>query len=387
MTMIGANSRTPIDTCGDTYSLMACNDVGCRRLVEMMDEFDLDSLDDLGEHIIDYSRNAVHAEIAKLPRGTWKHSMYLDGFDEPIYIEAALTVSENKIHIDFTGSGGMVRRGFNVPVCYTLAYTAFGVGCVIAKGIPNNAGSLEPISFHAPPGCILNADRPAAVFGRHLVGQMMPDLVFGCFRQFVPDRVPAEGAGAMWNVGVSGPRTSPPRIGDDYRVTLTSSGGMGALRYRDGLSSTAFPSGVRGTPVENAEALTPLIFRRKEYEQDSAGAGRSRGGFGQIIEIENTLPELFRFHAMHWRIHHPAIGFDGGHNGANGYLGLKSGPRLRGMGVQEIPAGDNLIMRTPGGAGFGNPKDRDRDLVRSDLAEGLISERAAREIYGLESNA
>ena len=387
MAMIGGNSRTPTSTCGDTYSLIACNEVGCRRLVEMMEEFQLVSLDTLAEHIIDNSRTAVRAEIAKLPQGTWRNSITLDGFDHPIQVRAALTISDKGIHVDFAGTDSTVRRGFNVPICYTLAYTAFGLGCVVAKGIPNNAGSLEPLTISAPVGCILNAQKPAAVFGRHLVGQMMPDLVFGCLRQVIPDRVPAEGAGPMWNVGVSGPRTNPPRIGDDFRVTLTSSGGMGALQFRDGLSTTAFPSGVRGTPVEIAEALTPVVFLRKEYLQDSGGAGRTRGGLGQVIEIENTLDEMFRFHAMHWRIHYPPRGFDGGGGGSAGYLGLFSGPRLRGMGVQDVPRGDRLIMRTPGGAGFGDPRKRDRAIVRADLAEGLISEKAAREVYGLIEQA
>src|SRR6267154_1258340 len=142
MAMIRANTRLPIDTEGDTYSLAGCNDVGAKRLVEMMDEFGIDTLDPLADHICDRSREAVMAEIGKLPKGTWRNEMIVDGYDSPVTLAAALTVSDTGIHVDFTGTSAQSRYGINVPMAYTTAYTVFGLGCVVASSIPNNAGSL-----------------------------------------------------------------------------------------------------------------------------------------------------------------------------------------------------------------------------------------------------
>ncbi len=204
MSMIRANTRLPVDTEGDVYSLAGCNDVGARRLVEMMDEFGIDSLDQLGDHIIARSREAVLAEIAKLPKGTWHNEMMIDGYDEPLTLKATLTISDGGIHVDYSGTSPASGRGINVPHAYTTAYTVFGLGCVVATHIPNNAGSLEPLTVSAPDNTILNAPKPNAVASRHIIGQMLPDVTFGCLRQVVPDRVPAEGTSCLWNINVRG---------------------------------------------------------------------------------------------------------------------------------------------------------------------------------------
>jgi len=384
MAVIRANTRQPVETVGDVYSLMNCNDVGCTRLLEMIDEFGLDELDELADHIIDTSRDAVKAEIAKLPKGTWRSSLMIDGQSEPIELMATLTVSEGNIHVDYAGSAGMTRHNFNVPFCYTLAYTSYALGCIIARDIPNNAGSLEPRTVAAPQGSIVNAIKPAAVVARHLIGLMLPDLVFGCLRQAIPDRVPAEGSGVLWNIGASGPRSSPPRFGEEFMVGVVTTGGMGALPFRDGLSATGFPSGVRGGPIEIFESMSTVIVWRKEYRQDSCGAGRMRGGLGQHIEMENGIDEPFFFNCAFERMKFAPRGFDEGLNGAAGYVGLKSGAKLPGKGRHLVPAGERVVIKSPGGGGIGDPRQRDRDSVEADLRNGLISAQAAHEVYGLD---
>jgi len=384
MAMIRANTRQPVDTEGDVYSLAACNDVGARRLVEMMDEFGIDSLDVLAEHVIARSREAVLAEVAKLPKGSWTNSMTVDGYDEPVTLRATLTISDTGIHVDYTGTTAPSRRGINVPHAYTTAYTVFGLGCVVASNIPNNAGSLEPLTVSAPEGAILNAPKPAPVASRHVIGQMLPDVVFGCLRQVIPDRVPAEGTSCLWNINVRGRVRGGQGGNYGFGMAITSNGGTGARPAQDGLSATAYPSGVRGTPVEIAETQTPLIFWRKELRPDSGGAGRTRGGLGQIMEIESGVDETFELLAAFDRIDHPPRGRDGGVDGAAGVVQLKSGKRLAGKGFQTIPPGDRLIVMTPGGGGLGRPGERDRAQVARDVADGLIDLKTAREIYGYE---
>jgi N-methylhydantoinase B len=383
MAVIEANTRQPVETVGDVYSLMNCNDVGCARLLEMLDEFGLEELDELADHIIDTSRQAVQASIAELPKGTWQASLIIDGQGEPVELKAALTVSEDRIHVDYSGSAGMTKNNFNVPFCYTLAYTSYALGCIIARDIPNNAGSLEPRTVSAPAGSIVNAIKPAAVVSRHLIGLMLPDLVFGCLRQAIPERVPAEGSGVLWIIGASGPKSSPPRFGEDFIVSVVTTGGMGALPFRDGLSATGFPSGVRGGPIEVFESMSTVIVWRKEYRQDSGGAGRMRGGLGQVIEMENGIDEPFFFNCAFERVKFAPRGFESGLDGAAGYVGLKSGSRLPSKGRHFIPSGERVLIMSPGGGGIGDPLARDRALIEGDLRCELISAATARDVYGL----
>jgi N-methylhydantoinase B len=378
MAIIRSNTRLPIDTEGDTYSLAACNDVGAKRLAEMMDEFGIDSLAALAAHICARSREAVMAEIAKLPKGTWRNIMTVDGYDEPVTLAAALTVSDQGMHVDFTGTSPQSRYGINVPLAYTTAYTVFGLGCVVASQIPNNAGSLAPLTVSAPVGCILNAPKPAPVCSRHIIGQMLPDVAFGCLRHIIPDRVPAEGTSCLWNLNVRGETQAGAGGNYGFTMAVTSNGGTGARPDKDGLSATAYPSGVRGSPVEIVESQTPLIFWRKQLRPDSGGAGRTRGGHGQIIEIGSGIDRPWDILAAFDRIDHPARGRDGGRDGAVGYVGLRSGRTLRGKGFQEVPPGDRLVVLTPGGGGIGAPSE----LVARDLTDELISEETARETYG-----
>ncbi|WP_200845259.1 hydantoinase B/oxoprolinase family protein [Roseomonas sp. 18066] len=372
MAMIRANTRLPVDTEGDTYSLAACNDVGVRALSAMMDEFGIDTLEPLAEHIIARSREAVLAEIGKLPKGTWTYSMTTDGYDHPLTMEATLTVSDSGIHVDYTGTSGAVRRGINVPLAYTTAYTVFGLGCLVAADIPNNAGSLAPLTVSAPVGSVLNALKPAPVSSRHVLGQMLPDMVFGCLRQAIPERVPAEGTACIWNITVRGEWAEKQGPNHGYALAITTNGGTGGRPGQDGMSATAFPSGVHGTPVEIAEIQSPLMFWRKEFRPGSGGDGESRGGLGQIMEIVNTDAAPFELLAAFDRIQYPPRGQAGGGDGAPGYVGLGDGTVLRGKGLQVIPAGERLVVLTPGGAGLGDPGLRDAAKRMADAANGLL---------------
>ncbi len=381
MAMIRANTRLPIDTEGDVYSLAACNDVGCQRLSEMMEEFGLKDLDVLSKHILSRSKAAVLEAIAGLPKGKWSNTMTVDGYDEPVTLACTVEVTKSGIHVDYSGTGAASKRGINVPLAYTTAYTVFGLACIVGKEIPNNAGSLSPLTVSAPPDTIVNALKPKPVASRHIIGQMLPDVVFGALRQAIPERVPAEGTSCLWNLNVRG-QTDEAGLGNyGFMMAVTSNGGTGARPMKDGLSATAYPSGVKGTPVEIAESITPLIFWRKEFRVDSGGAGATRGGLGQVIEVGSRIGKPFDLLAAYDRIDHPPRGRDGGKNGAAGAVALKSGKVLKGKGFQLIPPDDRLVVMTPGGGGIGDPVKRDRKAVEKDLAEGLVTPKGAK-IYG-----
>ncbi|MDF1587412.1 hydantoinase B/oxoprolinase family protein [Marinimicrococcus flavescens] len=366
-----ANTRLPVEVEGDIYSLVGCNDVGARRLSAMMGEFGLANLDELAEHILGQSRKAVLAELAKLPKGSFDYAMTIDGYDEPLELVARTTIGEDGVTVDFDGTSPMVRRGINVPLSYTTAYSCFGLMCAIAPGVPNNAGSLGVFEVTAPEGALLNAPYPAAVSSRHVIGQMLPDVVFGCLRQAIPERCPAEGTSCLWNMTFRGPSGRGNNGQYGFAFTMTSNGGTGARPSRDGLSATAYPSGVKGTPVEIVEAQTPLVFWRKEYREGSGGAGRFRGGHGQAIEVEHGEGLPFELLAAMDRIQFPPRGVLGGKNGAAGALTTSSGRTLRGKGFQIVEGGERLTVLTPGGGGYGDPAERDPALAASDAENGL----------------
>src|SRR5258706_3349067 len=193
---------------------------------------------------------------------------------------------------------------------------------------------------------------------------MLPDVMFGCLHQALSGGVPAEGTSCLWNLmAMGGPGAvdvDPAEVAgaEPFNIMSFHSGGTGARPGKDGLSATAFPSGVRNVPVEVTEAISPLLIRRKEYRVDSGGAGVSRGGLGQVMEVENLDGAPFAFNANYDRIDHPPRGREGGGDGTRGAVRLGSGATLRGKGQQTVPKGDRVVIEMPGGGGLGDPKRR-----------------------------
>ncbi len=385
--IIRANVREPLQVEGDVYALAACNDEGSRRLFEMMEEFGIANLDRLGEHIIETSRQATIEAIGKLKPGNYHNSVTMDGYDRPLTLAAEMTIGEDGIHVDYTGTSPASAFGINVVLNYTLAYTAFGVKCLVAPEVPNNAGSLAPITVSAPEGCLLNVKRPRAVAARHTVGHMLPDVVFGCLHQVMEGGVPAEGASSLWNPQIYGGADVLDELGgggegatglQPFSTVIFHCGGTGARPGKDGLDVTAFPSGVRTIPVEATEAVAPVMFRRREFREGSGGAGKYRGGLGQIIELGGADGMPMAMLCNFERIDNPARGRDGGGTGAPGRVTLVSGKPIRSKGRQTVPGGDFIRLELPGGGGFGNPAERDPEQVALDVADGLVFARDRR---------
>ncbi len=384
---IRAGSRLPVELEGDIYSLCACNDAGARRLAEMMDEFEMTSLDPLADFIFDSSLRATLAEIARLPRGVYAGEIYSDGYEEPVRLAASMAILDDGIEVDFAGTSGLSSRGINVPPAYCRAYSCFGIKCVVAPGDSEQLGLAGTVSDEYTGG--LHSERAASLpgFGSacHWPSAAGPD-----------DGVPASGGAApghgggcvgIWNPplrgggAISGQSRSNKPVVADFEIITFNSGGTGARPTQDGLNATAFPSGVRTMPVEATENVAPIIVWRKELRPDSGGAGRTRGGVGQIMEIATKGDLEFAVNASFDRIANVPKGREGGMNGAPGRVARKSGLVLRTKGLQVIPDGERLILELPGGAGMGDPTARDPVLVARDVRDGLVSSANARLLY------
>ncbi|WP_147124269.1 hydantoinase B/oxoprolinase family protein [Shimia ponticola] len=384
--MIRGNVREPDQLIGDIYALTTCNEIGHRRLIEMMDEFDLDDLEGIAGFILENSRRATLDRIAALPQSEAEGSLTVDGFDTPITLRVKVSVRGDHILTDFAGTSGLDKKGINCPLVYTKAYACYALKVAIAPEIPNNAASLEPFRVTAPENTIVHALHPAPVALRHIVGHFVPDAVFNAFDQIVPGLVPAEGAGCLCNFQVSlRPRTdaTAPEHARRSEVLTFNSGGSGARPDVDGLNATAFPSGVMTMPIEATEHAGPVIIWRKELRPDSGGAGQMRGGLGQYMEVGAMEGHEFDIQAMFDRVDHPAQGRRGGLAGAPTTIARGDGTPMRGKGKQFVPHGATVQMAFPGGAGYGPPKERDKSLAKRDLMLGYISPKTAHETYGL----
>lgn len=370
--ILRANVREPNQVVGDFYSLAACNEVGHRRLVDMMKEIGLTSLDGLGDFIFSRTRDAMLERIKALPKGSWSNELVTDGYDAPVKLAATVSVRDDHVEVDFTGTDPMSRWGINCPIIYSKAYACYALKCVVAPDIPNNAASLAFFTVSSPVN-ILNAVRPAPVALRHIFGHMVPDLVLGAISQALPGKILAEGAGALWNIHISA-RPVAGASGRRAEVLMFNSGGMGARPGLDGLSATAFPSGVHTMPIEATEHTGPIVIWRKELRPDSGGDGEFRGGLGQVIEIEATDGHEFDFSAMFDRVNHPAHGRNGGKPGVAGVVKLDDGTKMRPKGWQHVPAGRRLILELPGGGGYGDPAKRNDTARANDRSKGYISE-------------
>lgn len=387
--IVRGNVREPDQLIGDMYALATCNEIGHRRLIEMMEEFDLSDLDGIATFILDNSRRATLERIAALPRTSAVGEVTMDGFDVPITLKVNVTVHEDRIVSDFTGSSGVDKKGINCPLVYTKAYACYALKVAIAPEIPNNAASLAPFEIAAPENTIVNAVHPAPVALRHIVGHFVPDAVFNAFDQIVPGLVPAEGAACLCNFQVSmRPRTDAPAPAHARRseVLTFNSGGSGARPAHDGLNATAFPSGVMTMPIEATEHAGPVIIWRKELRPDSGGSGKQRGGLGQYMEVGAREGHEFDIQAMFDRVTHPARGRRGGGEGAPTTIVQDDGTKMNGKGKQFVAHGRKVVMAFPGGAGYGDPKDRAPDAVKRDLARGYISAEVAATDYGLSAS-
>ncbi|NDB72574.1 MAG: hydantoinase B/oxoprolinase family protein, partial [Proteobacteria bacterium] len=396
--IVRANVREPDSVVGDLHAMATSNDVGGARLLEFLEEFDLPSIIPLADEVIARSEQAMRDAILRVPDGMYRHSLTMDGYSEPgrpgepdrevpITLACTITVTGDTLHIDFDGTSPVAPRGINVVMNYTEAYSTYGIKCALAPDVPNNEGSFRPVTITAPVGSILNCQPPAPVAGRHIVGQWLPAVVHGALAQAIPDQVIADGSSSLWITQFSG---SDNRQGGDgagggrrFSMAFFNSGGMGARPTKDGLSSTAFPSGVRGVPAEIVEARAPLLIMERSLRPGSGGAGTHRGGLGHrlVIRADGTTGDL-RFSPFFDRTRVAAPGRDGGHAGGLGDYFLReivpSDPPLppqrpHPKATTHVPQGMEIVMDLPGGGGIGDPRGRDPERIAADLRDGYVT--------------
>ena len=374
--IIRTNVRVPEQVMGDVMANVACNEVGGRELLAFMDEYGLDELTDLSRAIRGQSEAAMRGKIRELGQGTYRNQIQVEGFDGPCDYVVRIDVIGDSVAYDFTGTSGCVRAAVNVPFCYTNAMALHAIKSLLLPTIPNNAGSIAPISVFAPPGCILNALHPFATGGRHAMGHFVTPLVYGALAQALPDRVQA-GSGMMNLINFQGMR----RDERPFSTLYFAAGGYGALRNLDGWCTLPHPSNMATVPVEVWETLTHTTIESKRLLPDTGGPGQWRGGLGQEVILRNDTGHLITTLGMGNRTMFPARGLSGGGDGALRVHAIDGKP-VYAKGRNELAPGQRMRIVEAGGGGFGDPKTRAPAAIAEDVAQGYVSRQAARDIYG-----
>lgn len=379
--LITDNVRVPDSVLGDLHAQVAAAHVCGERVRAFLDEQQFSDLAPLGRQIQQRAEQAMRSAIAQLPAGVYTSVVRSDGFDEPIDIRACVTVRSDGVMVDFAGTSPQIRRGINSVYNYTYAFACYTLKCLFDPVTRKNEGSYKPFRIVAPEGSILNARFPAPVMARSQTGHFVSSAILLAMAEAMPDRVIADsGSCPGLRVSIRGMN----RHGRRFAQIMFPNGGMGARAHLDGLSTTGFPTNAGGGSIEVMESVTPLVVWRRELQADSGGPGRQRGGLGQHLEIESSAREPLDVMLQFDRVHNPAQGLFGGAAGGPSRLSLNDGQPVPSKGRIVMQQGDRLKLDYAGGGGYGPPRERDREAVRRDLRDGLVTEQAAREVYGLD---
>jgi len=376
------NVRVPDQVFGDLGAQVVANDVAARRVVEFLKDTKLPDLQALATILHERADTAMRRAIAAVPDGTYRATLEADGFDDNITrIVCTVTVTGERMHIDYAGTSPQLNRGINCVMLYTHAYSVYPIKCALDPLSPRNESSYQAITVAAPERSILNPVFPAPCSARQLTGHLLAGVIYQALADVLPDKVIAESGGApTMRALFSGVR----RDGSPFSQVLFASGGMGATPVKDGLSTTAFPTNVGAGSIEAYESVAPLLVWKKQFLTDSGGAGKYRGGLGQEVEIELRTPDAARLSLLSDRHHHPASGMLGGLSGAPSLIVFEDGTKPHPKSRSIVQPGRRVLLHYAGGGGYGDPRTRDRDAVRTDVADGYISQAAARQLYGME---
>lgn len=363
------NVRVPDQLMGDLYAQFTGLALMERQTIALMDEYGLETLADLSHELRSRSEGAMRNAIRELRDGTYHAEAVSDGFDAPIRLKMALTVKGDEILIDFAGSDPQVQKSINVCLAYTTAYTSYGVKAVLCPDAPNNDGALAPLTVTAPEGCILNSRPPAAGGARALIGHFLPAMVVNALAQVVPDKVIAGVGSPLWCINMAGTRAN----GQGFANLFFLNGGYGASAKGDGINVLSWPSNISSTPVEIIEQLSPLKVHHRRFRDIEKANGMHRGGTGQelLLESLSEIPATMSFMAERTRPESATPGLAGGDSGMPGEIlidGVKVNPKVQ----QVVKLGTRVLLRTPGGGGFGDAKSRPAQLNEQDRVRGYV---------------
>ncbi|HNQ45949.1 MAG TPA: hydantoinase B/oxoprolinase family protein [Syntrophorhabdus sp.] len=384
--MIRWNVRTPDEVIGDIRSQIAANHVCSEKICQMLKDSGLESLDDLADQIIGLTEKSMREEIDKIPDGAYHARGLVEQMKgkEDIIIQAEVQVKGSDIIVDLDGSSPQVNWGGNVVFNFTYAYVFMAVKSMFAPDIPNNDGCARPIQLTAPEGSVVNCKFPAAVAARMGVGHFLTEVIYRALSGVLPRKVIAGSGGTPAAMNVFYGRR---KDGKNWHSVIIRGGGMGASAASDGNYVYIFPANGANTPVEIFESDTPIIVEKRELLTDSGGPGKMKGGLGkrEVFRIPDDeyapIPPV-NLGIQAGRYIYPAEGLFGGKAGTKAQF-LVNGRPGNSYGLTQMKPGDVVTIDAPGGGGYGNPLERDVDMVVNDVKQGYVSIKSAKNNYGV----
>ncbi|GAQ24720.1 hydantoinase B/oxoprolinase family protein [Tepidanaerobacter syntrophicus] len=388
MDLILANTRVPRERYGDLIAQISANRVGVRRLKEAYARYNMILLDCM-EELQNYAERRLRTVISDLKEGIYKFTDYMDNggerYPDPLPITVTITIKNNFIDFDFTGTCDQVEAPVNVPYNSLLATVFYSLKALLGPDIPSNAGIYRAFKVYAPKGCLVNPVHPAPVGVMIDTCQRLPDVIFGALAPAVPDRILAAGNGACTSIVFTGMLNNNPDQFFIYHEAIA--GGSGASKHADGLSGVqVHMTNTSNMPIEASEIEFPIV-RIKKYglRMNSGGAGENRGGLGIIREFE-VISDGVSCTCLGDRQKFSPWGLEGGKNGASGafYHILPDGTEIRLPNKctdHPVNKGDIIRVLTPGAGGYGDPVKRLPQKVLQDVLEGKVSLESAKNDY------
>jgi len=385
MDMIRWNVRTPDEVVGDIRSQIAANHVCSEKVCQMLSENDLENLDDLADQIISRTEKSMREEIEKIPDGIYHAEGAIEQMkgQQDVVIKAAVEIKGSEITVDLDGSSPQVNWGGNVVYNFTYAYVFMAIKSMFGPDIPNNDGCAKSVKLKAPEGTVVNCKFPAAVAARLVIGHYVTEIVYRALSEVAPRKVIAASGGTPAQMNVFYGKRNDAR---PWHSVIIRGGGMGASSAKDGDYVYIFPANGANTPIEIFESDTPLLVENRELLADSGGPGRMKGGLGQreVFRVPDDkyapVPPV-NLGIQAGRHIHPPEGLFGGKPGAKAQF-LVNGVSGNPFGLTQLKPGDVVTIDAAGGGGYGNPVEREPEMVASDVTEGYVSVGKAKEDYG-----
>jgi N-methylhydantoinase B len=377
--IIEANVRASRQTLGDIRAQIAANEQGIRSLQRLMDEMSMADVEMLSEQIIEASEKAMREAIRNAPNGTYYYDYEADGdgLGEPIHIKCALTIKDEEIEVDYTGTSGAHSLGINAVQNYTYAYTAYPIKCSFSPEVPNNEGGFRPIKVSAPKGSLLNAQKPVPLGARNITGNILFAPVFGALAQAVPLQVQADCGSACWCIVLNGQRAENKADGSEKQTEFVEyfflNGGYGARPNQDGVHVLSFPTNVANVPIEVLENDAPIIVTEKSLRPDTGGKGKYRGGLGQRFSFKMVGKEPINISILTEKTKTVPHGILGGENGAGGSIRIVPERFVPPKGLTKLYPHEEVVLELPGGGGYGNPQERANTLIEKDKELGYVT--------------
>ena len=384
--ILNKNVRVPDMVQGDILAQISAVKQGERDVLQLLDEYGIETLKTYMSEIIDYTEDLTRAEIKSLPDGSWGFSDYVDddGFNpEPIEIRVKVTIKDDNMTVDFTGTSPQAKGSINpnLPFTKSAVYAVFK--CLTNPDITANSGFFKPFHVIAPEGCYVNPQHPAPVAARGLGGFRIAHAVFGAMSKALPKKVPAAWGGGEVGVSFGGYDKDGKAF---VFVEFDNDGPRGGGPLADGADGAAAPiHNMANTPIESIESNHPLLVKRYGFISDTEGAGKYRGGLGMVREFELLNDEAIlqirsdRNKFLPW-------GTQGGSPGSRSFNILNPETEseiLPSKFIRTLKKGDVYRMIQPGGGGYGDPLERDPKSVYSDIQQNKISSERAFEVYGV----